>query len=196
MMSANTLTQTYSPQEYLDFEETAQERHEYIDGEIRVMPGGTRNHCKLGIQMGFLLNLALNNQPYEIYNGDMRLWIPQKNVYTYPDLTVVPKPSETQPGREDVIMNPVLIGEVLSKSTQAYDYGEKFEIYKAIPTLQEYVLVDQYQVQVWQFIKKPDAQWQEIIYSGRDAILTLTLANVVIKLADLYQKTDLISEQL
>jgi len=192
MPQATTPT-LYSPEEYLAFEETAPERHEYIDGEIRAMPGGRRNHAKLAGRLFFLLTLALDSQPYEIYPSDMRLWIPQRNVYTYPDLSITLYPSQTQPGRDDVIMNPVLIAEVLSKSTQAYDCGEKFEIYKAIPTLQEYVLVDQYQVQVSQFIKQADGQWQEIIYTGRDAILTLTLANVVIKLSDLYQKTNLIS---
>ncbi|MDS3861008.1 Uma2 family endonuclease [Thermosynechococcaceae cyanobacterium BACA0444] len=195
MISISPLTQRYSPEAYLALEETARERHEYIDGEIRLMPGGTRNHCKLGIWLCVLLTLAIDSQPYEVYNGDMRLWIPQRNAYTYPDLTIVPQPSETQPGRDDVVINPVLIAEVLSKSTQAYDRGEKFAIYKAIPTLQEYLLIDQYQVEVWQFIKQPDGQWQEIILSGLDATLTLTFANVTIQLADLYQKTDLIPEK-
>lgn len=146
-MSQATAPQLYSPEEYLAFEETARERHEYheyIDGEIGLMPGGRRNHAKLGGRLFFLLTLALDSQPYEIYPSDMRIWIPARNVYTYPDLTMTLYPSQTQPGRDDVVMNPVLVAEVLSKSTQAYDRGEKFAIYKAIPTLQEYLLIDQY----------------------------------------------------
>jgi len=193
MMFAITLNQTYSSQDYLAFEETAQERHEYIDGEIRLMPGGMPNHNIISGQLYILLRVALDLKPYMVFHADQRLWIPEQNVYTYPDVMVLPDPWDSQPGRDDNLMNPVLIAEVLSKSTQAYDYGEKFEIYKAIPTLQEYVLVDQYQVQVSQFIKKNDAQWQEIIYTGLDATFPLMIANVTIKLADLYQKTNLIS---
>ena len=192
MMSQATTPKLYSPQEYLAFEETALERHEYLDGDIRPMPGGMPNHNIISGQLYSFLRVALNLKPLMVFHADQRLWIPEKKVYTYPDVMVLPDPWESQPGRDDNLMNPVLIAEVLSKSTQAYDRGEKFEFYKSIPTLQEYVLIDQYQIQVSQFIKQSDSQWHENILNGQEATLTVTIANVMIQLADLYQKIDLI----
>ncbi|AFY59411.1 Uma2 family endonuclease [Synechococcus sp. PCC 6312] len=192
-MSQATARKLYSPEEYLTFEETALERHEYLDGEIRLMPGGMPNHNKISGRSYALLLTGLDSQPFDVFHADQRLWIPEKNTYTYPDVMVLPDPWESQPGREDNLMNPVLIAEVLSKSTQAYDRDEKFDIYKAIPSLREYLLVDQYQLEVWQFIKQPDHQWSETILNGLDATLALTIANITIKLTDLYQKTNLTS---
>jgi len=185
MLSLNT--PTYSPQEYLALEETAQERHEYIDGEIRLMPGGTPTHNSISVNLLFFLKLALGNQPYKIFHADQRLWIPEKNIYTYPDLVVTRKPVELKSDRLDTIINPVLVAEILSKSTRSYDYGEKFAAYRTITDLQEYLLVDPYQIQIEHYVKTSESQWLLTVYTSVDAVLSLDIMDIQIKIADIYE---------
>jgi Uma2 family endonuclease len=117
---------TYTREEYLEFEMASEERHEYVDGEIRLMTGGAPDRNELAINIATLLKSTLRGKPYRIFGADRRLWIPDRNLYTYPDLMVVEKPLQLQTGRTDTVTNPCFITEVLSKSTQNYDRGEKF----------------------------------------------------------------------
>jgi Uma2 family endonuclease len=121
---------TYTREEYLNFEMASEERHEYVNGEIRLMTGGIPDHNELAINLAALLKSALRGKPYRIFRADQRLWIPNRNLYTYPDLMVVEKPLQLQTGRTDTVTNPCFIAEVLSKSTQDYDHGEKFSAYR------------------------------------------------------------------
>lgn len=178
----------YTRQEYLDFEVTSEERHEYIDGEIRKMVGGTPNHNRIIGNIFLALKLALKGQNYDVFFSDQRLWIPGKNVYTYPDLMIIEGDVKLQEGRKDTITNPCLIAEILSNSTQNYDRNEKFKFYRNIPSFQEYVLIDQYSPQVEHYRKTDTNQWLFTEYQGLESILTLGVAAMTIPLADIYDQ--------
>ncbi|TAE42391.1 MAG: Uma2 family endonuclease [Oscillatoriales cyanobacterium] len=125
-LASDATKTSFTPDEYRAMEETAEERHEYCNGEIIAMPGGSEVHsaiaCNLLIHLGFLLR----DTDFRLYNSDLRVWIPEYNCGTYTDLMVVNGEPEFHGSRTDEILNPLLIVEVLSPSTEAYDRGEKF----------------------------------------------------------------------
>jgi len=179
----------YSIEEYLESEISSEERHAYLDGEIVLMAGGTPNHNKITGNLYSALNFVLKRQPYEVYVSDQRLWIPEQRIYTYPDVMVIAQPIAFAEGRRDTLINPLLIAEILSKSTRSYDKDEKFAAYRTIPSLQEYVLIDQYTLHVEQYYKTETGKW---LFSETDGEATLQLAAIAfeIVLPDLYDKVD------
>ncbi|MBD2354695.1 Uma2 family endonuclease [Tolypothrix sp. FACHB-123] len=193
-----TIAQTqkyYSPEEYLELEVNSEERHEYIDGQIIPMTGGTPNHNKLAGNLYASILFALKRQPYEVYYTDQRLWIPNRRIHTYPDVMIVNTPLEYQEGRRDTLMNPVFIAEVLSKSTKSYDRDEKFAAYRTIPSFQEYVLIDQYKMHVEQYFKTENNKWIFSEYEDGDVMLSLASVSFQITLADIYDKVDFNAEE-
>lgn len=181
---------SYSLEEYLELEVASEERHEYIDGEIVPVTGGTPNHNQILGNVYAALNFALKRQPYRVFVTDQRLWIPQKRVYTYPDVMVVQDGLQLQEGRKDTVTNPLLIAEVLSDSTQGYDRGEKFAAYRTIPTFQEYVLIEQDTLHVEHYVKTEPKKWIFSEYDGEAATLALTSVPFEIVLADIYDKVE------
>jgi Uma2 family endonuclease len=131
-MVAQIEKRLYTAEEYLELEIAAETRSEYHDGEIIPMTGGLPNHNDIAGNLYVLLKLALRHQNYRVFLADQRLWIPEARLYTYPDVMVLSKPIELQTGRKDTVMNPGFIAEVLSKSTQNYDRGEKFVAYRSL----------------------------------------------------------------
>jgi Uma2 family endonuclease len=184
----------YSPQEYLELEAAAEFRSEYHDGEIIPMTGGTPNHNQIAGNFYAAILAALRGQSYRVFMSDLRLWIPQCKIYTYPDVMVAPRPLELVEGRQDTITNSRLIVEVLSKSTESYDRGKKFEHYRTIPTFQEYILIDQYRMHVDQFSKTEDGRWLFSEYDGAAAVLCLRSVQFQISLPDIYQEIEFESE--
>ncbi|MEG4270963.1 MULTISPECIES: Uma2 family endonuclease [unclassified Microcoleus] len=184
----------YSPEEYLMLEEGAEFRSEYQDGRIIPMTGGTPNHNQIALNFGGAINSATKGQPYRVNVNDLRLWIPSKRIYTYPDVMVVAGKLELAEGRKDTITNAVMVGEVLSKSTASYDRGEKFKLFRTIPTLREYVLIDQYEMHVEQFCKTDDNKWVLSEYDGADAVLRLSCVEFEMRLGDIYDRVDFESE--
>jgi Uma2 family endonuclease len=184
----------YSIEEYLESEINSEERHAYVDGAIVPMPGGTPNHNKITLNFSASLNFALKHQPYEVYVSDQRLWIPEQRIYTYPDVMVIAQPIAFAEGRRDTLTNPLLIAEILSKSTRSYDKDEKFAAYRTIPSLQEYVLIDQYTLHVEQYYKTETGKW---LFSETDGEATLQLAAIAFEIAllDLYDKVDFGAEE-
>jgi len=180
----------YTPEEYLEFEINSPERHEYIDGEIIPMTGGLPNHNRLVLNLASALNFALRQQSYDVFVTDQRLWIPKQRIHTYPDIMVVEGALQLQSGRKDTITNPLLIVEVLSKSTQTYDQGNKFKFYRTIPSFQEYILIDQYSIHVEQYYKTESNQWIFSEKDGEESILKLNKVPFEIVLADIYNKVD------
>ncbi|MGB0562088.1 MAG: Uma2 family endonuclease [Spirulinaceae cyanobacterium] len=180
--------QTITAEAYLAQEVELETRNEYRNGEIVPMTGGTPAHNELNANLVFLLKAALRKQPYSIFITDQRLWIPERNLYTYPDTMVTPRPVELQSGRKDTVINPILLAEVLSKSTQQYDRTEKFAAYRTIASFQEYLLIDQSRPYVEQYVKQAANQWLFTEHIGLDKTLTLrSLNNIEIALADLYE---------
>lgn len=190
MVVAIAETKTYTAEEYLALEVEAETRNEYRNGEIVSMSGGTPDHNQIAAALNALLWLALRGKEYKTFITDQRLWIPERKIYTYPDVMVIPKPVELQSGRKDTVINPVLIVEVLSDSTEAYDRGGKFEAYRTIATFQEYLLIDQAQRHVEQYAKQSANQWLFTEHHGDDARVMLASIPVEIALVDLYENVE------
>lgn len=178
----------YPPQQYLEWEVNSPERHEYINGEIIPMAGETPNHNWIVGNLYISLKLGLQETNYDIFFSDQRVWIPEKNIYTYPDIFIVKGDLELQVGRNDTVMNPCFIAEVLSDSTQYYDKNDKFQAYRTMPTFQEYVLIEQSCQQVEHYQKVDTNQWLLTEYQGTNSILDLVVGNMTIPLADIYDK--------
>ncbi len=191
-MIAQVETKTYTVQEYLEAEVNSLDRHEFINGEIILMAGGTPNHNEITSILNSILRVSLKGKPYSIFASDQRLWTPQLNNYTYPDVMVVARPIELQSGRTDTITNPVLIAEVLSKSTKAYDRDEKFAAYRSIPSFQEYLLIDQYRLQVEQYSKTDANKWIFSEYGVIGDRLMLNSISVELSVADIYESIEFI----
>jgi Uma2 family endonuclease len=184
----------YSPEEYLKLEEVAEFRSEYQDGRIIPMTGGTPNHNQIAGNFYGRLNFAPQGQPYRVFINDLRLWIPSKLVYTYPDVMLVTGKLEFLSGRKDTITNAVMVAEVLSPSTADYDRGGKFKLFRSIPSFREYVLIDQYEMHVEHFCKTDDNKWVLSEYDGADAVLRLSCVEFEMRLGDIYDRVDFESE--
>lgn len=192
-MIAQIEKRIYTAEEYLELELAAETRSEYRNGEIIPMTGGTPNHNDISGNLYILLKSALKGKDYRIFYADQRLRIPAVNLYTYPDVVVVPKPLELQTERRDTVVNPCFIAEVLSKSTQNYDRSEKFAAYRTIPTFQEYLLVDQHRVHVEHHVKTAVNQWLFSEYDDPNVVLSFSAFEYQIQIADLYENIDFTS---
>ncbi|MEM8505822.1 MAG: Uma2 family endonuclease [Cyanobacteria bacterium P01_D01_bin.1] len=181
---------TYTAEEYLTLEVESEVRHEFRNGEIIEMAGGTPEHNEISRMLVFLLTAALRKQSYSIFVTDQRLWLPEVNRYTYPDVMITPRPPALQPNRKDTVMNPILIAEVLSSSTEAYDRGDKFTYYRTIESFQEYVLIEQSRPQVEHYVKQANNEWLFRSYSGLESQFSLSSVDVKIALADLYETVE------
>ncbi|MEC4806816.1 MAG: Uma2 family endonuclease [Jaaginema sp. PMC 1079.18] len=177
----------YSLEEYFELEINAEIRHEYLNGEIIPMTGGIPEHNEIASILNAILRLGLKGQSYSIFIADQRLWIPETRMHTYPDVMVASRPLQRQSGRNDTITNPVLVAEVLSNSTKAYDRGDKFAAYRTVPTLQEYLLVDQYRLHLEQFTKTASNQWLFTEYNDPEALISLVSVSLEFNLQDLYE---------
>ncbi len=177
---------TYTPEEYLALEETAEFRSEYWNGEIVPMTGGSFDHNTLFVNFCALLKFASRGRDFTIRAGDMRVWIPRYHLYVYPDVYVIQGQPIFQETRKDVMLNPKLIIEILSKSTQDYDKTDKFRSYRSILEFQEYLLVSQYETYVEHHIKT-DNGWVLREYESDSAIIHLSSIGVEIAIADIYE---------
>jgi Uma2 family endonuclease len=193
-MIAQIEKRLYTAEEYLELEIASDIRSEYQDGKIIPLTGGLPNHNDVVGNLYILLKLALRHQNYNIFLLDQRLWIPEVKLYTYPDVMVLPKPIELQPGRRDTVMNPCFVVEVLSKSTQNYDRGKKFVAYRSMPNFREYLLIDQHRVHVEHHVKTAVNQWLFSEYDDPAVMLSLDTFGVEVAIADLYEGIDFSEE--
>jgi Uma2 family endonuclease len=182
---------TYTREEYLEFEVASEERHEYVNGDIRLVTGGTPNHNDIAGNLYIQIKLALKGKPYRTFYTDQRLWIPDRSLYTYPDVMVVENPLQLQAGRTDTVINPCFIAEVLSKSTQDYDHGEKFSTYRTIDSFREYLLIDQYSIHVEHYVKTAANQWLLSEYADPNVTLSLNTFEAQIEINALYENIDI-----
>lgn len=132
----------FTPQEYLELERAAEYKSEYYQGEIFAMAGASRNHNRITENLSIDIGFFLKGKSCRSYSSDFRTHIPANGLYTYPDLLVVCGKEEYVDGEFDTLLNPTIIIEVLSESTADYDQGGKFGLYRSIPTLEEYVVID------------------------------------------------------
>ncbi|MGF1673816.1 MAG: Uma2 family endonuclease [Rivularia sp. (in: cyanobacteria)] len=178
------------PEEYLEYEVNSEERHEYIDGEVICVAGGTPNHNQIAGNFYAGLNFGLKRQPYRVFVADQRIWIPEKRIYTYPDVMVIQGELQMQEGRIDTIINPLMVVEVLSKSTRSYDKDEKFSAYRTIPSFQEYLLIEQYTMKVEQYFKTGRNSWNFSEYYDVNETIFLNSIKFEITLEDIYDRVE------
>ncbi|MEG3860751.1 Uma2 family endonuclease [Microcoleus sp. herbarium12] len=184
----------FTPDEYRAIEETAEERHEYCNGEIITMSGGSPAHSRITVDITTFLNMAVRDTNFQIYNGDLRIWIPSFNHGTYPDVTVIDGEPEFNGSRTDEIINPLLVVEVLSPSTEAYDRGEKFRKYRSLASFCEYLLVSQTEPYIEQYHnldRQSSDRWQWQVYDGIDRAIELHSLNIQLPLAEVYRRISL-----
>jgi Uma2 family endonuclease len=173
--------------EYLAWERVQPTKHEFFQGEIFAMAGATREHNLVVLNIGAELRNALRTKPCEVYPSDMRSKIPATGLYTYPDAIVVCGTPEFEDEVHDTLLNPKVLVEVLSGSSESYDRGKKFEQYRSIASLSEYILAAQDQVLVEHFSRQPDGSWllREARAGGR---ITLPSIDCVIEVDEIYLK--------
>ncbi|WP_437715435.1 Uma2 family endonuclease [Sorangium sp. So ce448] len=148
-----------SPQEYLDFERSSPLRHEYADGELFAMAGGTLEHSAIAANILGELRNALRGRGCRVLTSDMRIKIAATRRYVYPDGAVVCARPEFEDEQRDTLLNPRVIVEVLSDSSEAYDRGDKFAQYRTLQSLEEYVLASQKAPRIEVFTRQPDGSW-------------------------------------
>lgn len=178
---------------YLDKEANSLEKHEFYNGKIVRMPGAKAVHNQIAAQFTSALIVALEDiKPnHIIYNSDMKIYIPLFNHAVYPDAVVVCEAPEYWNGREDMILNPILVVEVLSNSTEDYDRGNKFMKYKTLDTFKEYVSVrqDKYQVETWH--REAPGLWRETIEEDKTKDIKLASLGISISLSKIYKNVSL-----
>ena len=180
----------YSPEEYLELETQSEQRNEYLDGQIIPMAGGKPNHNKISLNLSSTLNFALRGSSYDVFMSDLRLRIPTCRLYTYPDVMVVHTPLVFAEDRQDTVTNPLMIAEVLSDSTEKYDRGDKFRMYRTIPSFREYLLISQTAMQVEKFAKNDSQQWVLSEYADKNNKITFDSFEFEIGLDELYDRIE------
>jgi len=181
----------FTPDQYRAIEETAEERHEYCNGEIIAMPGGSPVHSRIAVDITTFLNVALRDTNFQTYNGDLRIWIPSFSHGTYPDVLVIDGEPEFNGERTDEIVNPLLIVEVLSPSTEAYDRGEKFRKYRSLSSFCEYLLVSQTEPYIEQYHnldRNSNNRWQWQVYDRLEQSIVLHSLNIELPLSEIYRR--------
>ncbi|MCC5628883.1 Uma2 family endonuclease [Nostoc sphaeroides CHAB 2801] len=187
-MQTQTPKKSYSPEEYLQLEETSECKNEYRDGEIIPMAGGTTNHNEIAGNFYANFKFTMRGKNYKIYMGDVKLWIQRYRIYTYPDVMVIQGEPIYEGTGTTTVTNPIMIVEVLSKSTENHDRTNKFRFYRSIATLKEYIMINQYEYLVEQFNKNAEGQWVLTEYESVDAVLSLKSIGFQISFSDIYQE--------
>lgn len=183
-----------TPEEYLEIERKAEYKSEYFGGNIYAMAGAKRNHNKVATNLSGLIWQHLKGKDCESYSNDMRVFVPKTGLYTYPDVVVVCGEPTFQDKVFDTLLNPTLLIEVLSESTESYDRGKKFQHYRSIETLQEYVLVSQDEARIEKYVKHGDGFWLLSEAVGMDAEIEFASIECRIALAEVYDKVDFSDE--
>lgn len=189
-MVATPVKQTqYTAAEYLEQEEKAEFKSEFFDGEILPMAGASANHNKIVLNVCRALPLEVDEQDYQIFMSDMRLWVPEMNHYTYPDVTVVRgEPNYVDNSKQMMLTNPCLIIEVSSDSTAKYDKSIKFDFYRSIPEFEEYILIDQKRHKATQWTRLENGRWMLADIYGEDKTLKFESINFEISFKDVYER--------
>jgi len=180
-----------SPEEYLAAEGESLEKHEYFGGEIFQMSGASDAHNTVSGNAFASLHLQLKKRHCKAYQSDMRVYVPNTGLYTYPDIAVVcGKPEFLPDAHLDTLTNPILIVEVLSPSTADYDKGAKFEHYRTIESLQEYILVWQDKKRAARYTKQIDGSWLLSDFIGEESEIKLSSIECTLTMDDIYDKVE------
>ena len=180
----------YTPEEYLTLERQAEYKSEYFNGEIFAMTGASRRHNLVAGNVLASLHLQLRKRPCEIYPSDMRVKVSPTGLYTYPDVIVVCGEPIFDDQQKDTLLNPTVLVEVLSKSTASYDRGEKFEHYRKLDSLAEYLVVAQNKYHAEHYIRQPDNRWLLSETDDRQQTIHLSSIECDLALTDIYDKVE------
>lgn len=176
--------------EYLALERQAETKSEYHDGQMVAMMGASRWHNLIAMNVSARLHLQLEGRPCETYASDMRVKVDPTGLYTYPDVTVVCGEAEFEDAELDTLLNPTVIVEVLSPSTEAYDRGAKFRHYRRVPSLQEYLLVAQDKPYLEHYVRQPGDEWLLSTAERPEEVVELPSIGCHLALADVYSKVE------
>ncbi|WP_017296412.1 Uma2 family endonuclease [Geminocystis herdmanii] len=176
----------YSLDEYYALEENSDVRHEFCNGEIEEMTGGTINHNRIIRNLVRILDLAFQNTNREVFTSDLRLYIPEFKKATYPDIMVIEGKIMLHNNRQDEVLNPCLIIEILSPSTANYDRKDKFYYYRSIPTLKQYILISQFDYTIESYTKTGENKWLFEETKGENIEVNLESIELSFPISDLY----------
>lgn len=174
--------------EYLAFERTDDKKHEYLAGTIYAMAGGSARHNRIAGSTYATLYAQLRQRQCTVYPSDMRVKVIQTELYTYPDITIVCGNEQYEDKKEDTLLNPTIIIEVLSPSTEKYDRGKKFQHYRTILSLREYILIAQDTYHIERFARQSDNTWVLSEASSREDSIDITTIQCVLRLEEVYEK--------
>ncbi|CAN5242583.1 Uma2 family endonuclease [soil metagenome] len=181
----------FSTEEYLEFERQAEERHEYINGKIIKMAGESLSHSRISVNLTTEISLQLRQKNCEALSPNMKVRTTTKSLFAYPDLTVVCGKPKFHDVKKDVLINPKVIFEVLSPSTERYDRGEKFHFYKdETPSLEDYILVSQDRILVERFTKQKNETWLYRYFNKAEDILKIESIEAEVSLQDVYLRVE------
>lgn len=183
-LAAGTLL---TPEEYLALERKATLKSEYLNGEMRAMPRVNFAHNLITVDIGTALNIQSRGRNWEVYMSNMRVRTGAKGAYFYPDVVVVCIEPEFEDSVFDTLLNPTLVVEVLSPSTEVYDRGEKFRHYQELASLQEYILVSQDRVRVEHY-RLAKTQWVQTEFRSPEDVLSLASIGCELPLRDIYRR--------
>ena len=174
-------------EQYFALEEKSDTRHEYYQGEIFNLAGGSINHNRIIRNFSHYAIDKIKDHSCEVLFTDIKIWIESADLFTYPDILIICGQAQFYKNRDDVVLNPVLIAEVLSKSTKNYDRGEKFLFYRQIPSLKHYLLIDQYSPHVEYFYLNEDGHWVLSEFSDLHDRLEIRRPDFSLGLQDIYR---------
>ena len=187
---ASTAAQTYlTPEEYLTWERKSDTKHEYLGAEIIAMSGASRAHSLIVTNISGELYIQLKGGTCEVHTNDMRVRTHPETSYFYPDVVVVCGEPHFEDNVFDTLLNPVVLVEVLSPSTERYDRGEKFDYYQQLTSLREYVLVSQDEVRV-ELHRRQGTAWQPTEFRSLKDMLSLDAINCELALSDIYRRVE------
>ena len=179
----------YSIEEYLEIEEAAIEKHEYYQGEIFDMAGAKHEHNLVLKNLYFALGNKLKGKPCQPFSSDTRIHIEKNSLFTYPDISVICGDPVYRNNDDLNLLNPTVIIEVLSPSTKSYDQGEKFALYRDIPTLKEYIIADPDKIKIAAYHINSGGHWELREYKSMEEVLQLKSIKTTVKLNVIYEGT-------
>ena len=191
LVMSQQLKSFVSPQEYLRLERQAEYKSEYLNGEIFAMSGASRKHNLLTTNISASLNQQLRGRPCEVYASDMRVKVRATGLYTYPDVVVVCGEPQLEDEYLDTLLNPTVLVEVLSKSTERYDRIAKTSYYRTLDSLQEHLMVSQDEIRVEQYAKQADGTWLLMEHRSLDSNVELQSIGCTPALRDVYDKVEI-----
>lgn len=176
-----------SPEHYLELERASELKHEYYKGEVYAMSGASLPHNDIFHNVYGALTFFLKGKGCKPYGSDLRIHIPQNTLYTYPDISIICGKPETSDSFRDNIINPSVIIKILSKSTKDYDRGTKFNLYRSIKTLKEYILIDSTSISVEIFTRQEDNSWILTEFKQLSDSFLISTISLTLHLKDIYE---------